>query len=353
MQHQSSKRLHNEWHDQIATLLCWPHQQSDWFEQIDRVAPEFAAFAATITRFQKLLLICHDEATWQQAQPWLKKAGADFSQIQPLLIATNDTWCRDFAPLTLQVDGKPQLLNLVFNGWGQKYDHALDAAAAADPVMVEALTELYSNHPQPQWNHQALVFEGGGLESNGAGVLLTTDACVMHPKRNPDLSRQQILKKLSELTGASEVYSLSEGGLSGDDTDSHIDNLARFVSKNCIVYLQCDQTDDENYSALNKMQRELLTLQRPNNQPDFDLIAMPQPDPIFDCDNRRVPASYINFVLVNGAVLVPQYGVAQDATALQILGDCFPDRQAIGLSCRALIEQNGSLHCLSMQLPKI
>jgi agmatine/peptidylarginine deiminase len=195
------------------------------------------------------------------------------------------------------------------------------------------------------------VFEGGSIESNGAGVLLTTEECLLSKERNPQFSKQEIENYLKEKFGAHTVLWLSHGFLAGDDTDSHIDTLARFVDDHTIAYVQCNDENDLHYTELQAMERELQDFRMPNGKP-YRLLALPMTPPIFDEDGERLPATYANFLIINTAVLVPVYNCATDAEALRILQQAFPTREIVPIDCSVLITQHGSLHCVTMQFPE-
>ena len=193
-----------------------------------------------------------------------------------------------------------------------------------------------------------LVLEGGGVESNGEGIILTTAECMLNPNRNADLSEAQMSQKLKEIFGAKEILYLRNGYLAGDDTDSHIDTLARFIDTKTIMYVQCENALDEHYEALKAMEEELFALQKSHG---FELVALPMSAPLF-YDEERLPATYANFLFVNGAVIVPTYGIAQDEEALKIFRKTFKDRDIVGVDCSVLVRQHGSLHCVTMNFAK-
>jgi agmatine deiminase len=196
-----------------------------------------------------------------------------------------------------------------------------------------------------------LILEGGSIESDGKGTILTTAECLLNPNRNPHLSRQEIEEELLSLLGAEEVLWLENGYLAGDDTDSHIDTLARFAPDDTILYVACDDPDDEHFESLKAMREELETFRTRDDKP-YRLLPLPWPQARHDENGQRLPATYANFLVINGAVLVPTYDDPSDATALKIIAKAFPGRKIIGIDCLPLIEQHGSLHCVTMQMPK-
>ena len=239
-------------------------------------------------------------------------------------------------------DGRLVHLDFTFNGWGNKFDARLDdrvTRALAASGMLTAPVETLD-----------FVLEGGGIESDGQGTLLTTERCLLASTRNPHFDKTQIEQKLKTWFGLNRVLWLRHGDLIGDDTDGHIDTIARFCDARTIAYQACDDRNDAHYADLKAMEDELKSLRTPDGQP-YRLVPLPLPAPIFDAEGKRLPAGYPNFLILNGAVLVPTYRDANDAIALERLRPCFPDREVIGIDCRALIAQYGSLHCVTMQYP--
>ena len=256
----------------------------------------------------------------------------------------NDTWTRDFGPLTVESSsGGHVFIDYTFNAWGGKYNSALDDA-------VTKTLHAYKRFNQTDISSRNFVLEGGAIESDGQGNILTTAACLLNPNRNPELSRREIENELSESLGALNVLWLEDGYLSGDDTDSHIDTLARFAPNNTIVYVACDDPNDEHYDALKKMERQLEMLRSHNKLP-YRLIPLPWPSAKYNEEEQRLPATYANYLITNGAVLVPIYQDKHDALALAKISSAYPGREIIGIDCSALIEQHGSLHCITMQIP--
>lgn len=331
------RRLPAEWEPQSAVQLTFPQAQTDWADILDEVLPCFVEIAQAIGRFQPALIVCRDVAATQKL----------FPEKTPNLIFvacdSNDTWARDHGGITVTDSGQPLILDFVFNGWGLKFP------ADKDNLITGRLAQQgIFNAPVA---HGGLVLEGGGIESDGQGTLLTTAECLLSPNRNPHLSQAQIEAHLKSAFGLNRVLWLHHGFLAGDDTDSHIDTLARLCSPTTIAYVQCTDPSDEHFVALQKMEAELRALRTANGQP-YQLVPLPMPDPcLHPDDGHRLPATYANFLIINGAVLVPTYAVPQDAAALHIIKGVFPDREVIGIDCRALIMQHGSLHCVTMQYP--
>jgi len=334
------RRLPAEWEPQDGVLLAWPHPQTDWANNLAQITTVYCEIVQAISRFEKVVIIAPDI---EQVQQTLREQEIDPSALTLVPLKTNDTWCRDFGPLTVYSDGKPLLLDFGFNGWGLKF------AADYDNGVTRHLHEnglLKGGLSTP-----GLILEGGSIESDGQGTLLTTSHCLLEENRNPHLSRPQLEQMLSEQFGATLTLWLEHGYLAGDDTDSHIDTLARLAPNDMILYVRCDDKADEHYPALQAMEQQLRTLRTRGGEP-FNLCPLPWPRPAFDTEGNRLPATYANFLVINNAVLVPTYADTADNKALQTIGCAFPGREIIGIDCRALIQQHGSLHCVTMQIPK-
>ena len=325
-------------------MITWPHGHSDWRDVLREVEPVYAQIARHITRREKLLINCWDDAHIVHVQELLLAAGADTRNVVCHGVHSNDTWTRDYGPITVLEDGKPRLLDFTFNGWGGKFDADLDN---------QITRHLHRNgmFGRIPLDGRDIVLEGGSIEVDGRGSLLTTENCLLAPTRNPSLDRARIESHLRAWFGVSNIIWLSQGHLVGDDTDSHIDTLARFCDPHTIAYVACDDPNDEHYAGLRQMEAELRACRDHSGDP-YRLVALPWPAAKYDdADGRRLAASYANFLIINGAVLAPTYDDPADAETLRRLQSCFPDREVIGVPCLPLIRQNGSLHCITMQLP--
>ncbi|UXP33377.1 agmatine deiminase family protein [Reichenbachiella agarivorans] len=330
-------RLPAEWEAQSFIQYTFPHRNSDWAYMYDEVVVCFVRIIEATARFEPVLVVCHDE----------REVSAHFANrtkfpIHFQTIEANDTWARDHAAITVLDGDKPTLLDFTFNGWGQKFEASLD-----NQITRNLGTNRFSSLTIQT---EDFVLEGGAIESDGQGTLLTTTECLLSPYRNPKMSQSEIETYLKKTFGLQKVLWLDHGYLAGDDTDSHIDTLARLCTPNIIAYVKCDDPTDEHYVALQQMEAQLKTFSNAAGE-TYQLVALPWPDACFDADGNRLPATYANFLIVNGAVLVPTYDVAQDQNALDIIQGIFPDREIVGLDCRPLIDQHGSLHCISMQFP--
>jgi len=324
-------------------MLTWPHEDTDWAPHLAAVETVYADIAAQTSPFEKLLVICRNRLHQTTVRQRLEDAGTVMHNISFAIAPCNDTWVRDYGPITV-IDGRtPVLLNFRFNGWGDKYPCNLD----------KMITRQLSN--SGAFNGSSLskidfILEGGSIECDGEGTLMTTTQCLLSPDRNPGYERSDIEYLLRILLGVKRFIWLDHGHIIGDDTDGHIDMLARFCDRKTIAYAVCEDQKDEHYRELRAMETELKSLRTINNRP-YTLVPLPLPAPIVNDAGDRLPASYANFLIINKAVLVPLYDDPADSIALKTLTDCFPDRKIIGIPCRSLSLQNGGLHCVTMQLP--
>lgn len=332
-----------EWAPQDGVQLTWPNDRGDWAPYLTQVEPVFIAIAREVARRERLIISCYDTPHCEAVAERLKAADVPLQNVQLFAIPSNDTWARDHGPIGVYTDTTPRLLDFTFNGWGGKYIAEQDNRITQRLYQAGAFGAV---HPSPV----DLVLEGGGIETDGAGTLLTTTSCLLAPTRNPHLDKTQIEARLSELLGVDRFLWLHTGHLEGDDTDGHIDTLARFCTADTIAYQGCSDPQDAHYPALRAMAEELRTL-RTRDGGTYRLVELPWPQPKRNAAGHRLPATYANFLIINGAVLVPTYQDAADGAALDALRTCFPDREIVAIDCSALILQFGSLHCVTMQLP--
>lgn len=332
-----------EWAPQGAVMLTWPHSEGAFGPMLDEVEEVYLAIARAVIPHERLLVACHHEAHRAHIAARLKAAGIDLARIILAIAPSNDVWARDHGPLTVLRDGTPVLLDFTFNGWGRKYPAQLDDAITRT-LHAQGIFGATPLETIP------LVLEGGSIESDGAGTLLTTRHCLLHPQRNPHYDCVGLEALFAQWFGTRRVLWLDKGQLEGDDTDGHIDTLARFCDERTIAYVRCDDPADSHYPELRAMEAELQALRTADGQP-YRLVPLPLPAPIHDTEGRRLPATYANFLIINDAVLVPIYGDTQDDEALRRLAGCFPDRTLVPIDCVPLIHQYGSLHCITMQLP--
>ncbi|WP_169602963.1 agmatine deiminase family protein [Methylococcus geothermalis] len=340
----TSLRFLPEWEKQSAVLIAWPPRNGDFAPWLDEVEQTYAAIAEAVSTRETLLVACQDQSHEQHIGEILANTAADPDRTVFIRIPYNDIWVRDTAPLSRQNDGRVELLDFRFNGWGGKYECADDAALAARLVA----SGIFGHTPRVAVD---FVLEGGSIETDGLGTLLTTSHCLLNPNRNPDCSRTDIEARLAETLGADRILWLDHGKAEGDDTDAHVDTLARFCSEHTIAYTACDDESDPHYSPLKAMERQLQAMTQRDGRP-YTLVPLPIPKPIRDEEGLRLPATYANFLIINGAVLVPVYADPADALALERLAPCFPDREIVPIRCTPLIRQYGSLHCMSMQFPE-
>lgn len=336
-----ARRLPAEWEPQDGVLLAWPHVDSDWQDCLDQVEPVFCNIVSQISRFERVVLVAPEP---EAVRARLRAAGAQLERVCIYAIPANDTWARDFGPITVEDEGRLRLLDFGFNGWGLKFasnhDNQISGRLHQSGVFGATPRDIIG-----------LILEGGAIESDGKGTLLTTAECLLNPNRNPHLSRSEIEARLKELFGLERILWLENGYLAGDDTDSHVDTLARLCPDDSILYVRCDDPADEHYPALCAMEAELQQFRTAAGAP-YQLLPLPWPQATFDEEGQRLPATYANYLVINGAVLVPTYRDPADAQALAVIGQAFPDRVMIGIDCLPLILQHGSLHCVTMQLPQ-
>lgn len=339
-------RFPAEWEKQSAVLIAWPHETGDFSNRLDSVEQSYCFIANTISRYERLIIVCKDDSHQQHIQGLLGiNDSIDFIQAD-----VNDIWVRDTVFLTVENDGQLQLLNFRFNGWGEKYPHQNDDALNHKLLKAKPFKDaIYRNID--------FILEGGSVESDGIDTILTTRQCLLNPNRNRGMSQQDIERQLQQHFGVNRVLWLDQDNLSGDDTDAHIDTLARFCSANTIAYTSCNNPNDPHYDGLKNMLQQLKAfipsgVHESGSDEAYKLVPLPMPEPIYDEEGQRLPANYANFLIINNAVLVPVYDDPMDDIALQRLADCFPEHEIIATPCRPLVHQYGSLHCMTMQFPE-
>ena len=337
-----NRYLPPEWAPQSAVLLTWPHASSDWQPYLTHVEPVFIEIAREVACRERLIIACQDNAHSEHVKNLLLAHKVYLPKIDIYATDSNDTWARDHGPITVLESGQPKLLDFIFNGWGGKFNADLDNQITQR--LHGALT--FGRTPLETID---MVLEGGSIDVDGTGTLLTTTRCLLAPTRNPTMTKTQVEDTLCELLGVKRFLWLENGYLAGDDTDSHIDTLARFCDPHTLCYVACDDPSDEHYAELKAMEQELKAFRDANNNP-YRLVPLPWPSAKYDSEGHRLPATYANFLIINGAVLVPTYEDSKDNEALASIRSCFPDREVIGIPCLPLIWQHGSLHCVTMQI---
>ena len=333
-----------EWAPHEATWLSWPHKQESWPGKIDSIYPRYAEFIKYLALSEKVRINVKDEEMKAFALKHINEAGADLSQIEFYFFSTNDAWCRDHGPAFLinpQAEQKKVIVDWGFNAWGGKYP-----PFDLDDVIP---TKIGAHFNIPVFN-PGIIMEGGSVEFNGKGTILTSKSCLLNKNRNPHLSQEQIEEYLKTYYGQQQVLWVSDG-IVGDDTDGHIDDTVRFVNENTVLTVVEDNPEDENYELLQTNLRELKEMRLLNGE-FLHIIELPMPDAVI-FEDTRLPASYANFYISNGHVIVPIYGCHKDKIALEIIAKCFPDRETVGIDSTDIIWGLGSFHCLSQQEPAV
>ena len=334
-------RFPAEWEPQSAILLAWPHAGTDWSDRLGEVEDSYIALVAAITRVQPAIVCGADADVEAYARARLAAARIDMARVRFVEVEDDDTWLRDTGPITLREGSGFRMLDFRFTGWGGKFDAGRDDRLAGR--LHEAGIFLNSSLQNIDF-----ALEGGAIETDGEGTLLSTLHCLR--ERHPDISREELEARLGAWLHQDRFLWLRRGYLEGDDTDAHIDTLARFSAPDAIVYQDCDDSADSHHEELQAMAAELAAMRTRDGAP-YRLFALPWPAPVRD-GGRRLPASYANFLIINGAVLMPAYGDPADARAAEVLARAFPGREIVQVPCRPFVWQNGSLHCLTMQLPE-
>ena len=325
-----------EWKKQRVVLISFPHEETDWAEDgLEAALSPFIRIAQAIAYGEPVYIICKNR----------EKISSMFCSTRNMTfieIPTNDTWIRDYGYISIKENEEVKLLDFTFDGWGGKFEAHLDNAVntALHKKGYMGITPLETID---------LILEGGSIESDGEGTILTTSACLCNQNRNSGLSKEEIEKALHQYLGADRILWLDHGYLAGDDTDSHIDTLARFVNKETITYVKCNNNKDEHYESLRKMEEQLKSFTTKRGKA-YKLVALPMCEPKYDTKGNRLPATYANFLIANNALIYPTYNDKSDKKVGNIFKELFPDKEIIPVNCLKLIEQGGSLHCSTMQI---
>lgn len=309
-----------EWSEQECLMLALPHKNTDWKPYLSEIIEAYKEFVKTASHFQKLLLIAPNDEDFTPFK--------EFGNVEFFKCETNDTWIRDFGAIDVLENGRLKALDFIFNAWGGKFQSDLDNALN---------TKLFKEKFQTRLEKCDFILEGGSIDFNGAGTMLTSSFCLLNSNRNVNLNQTKIEEKLKNYFGLERIIWLENGFIKGDDTDRHIDTLARFIDENTIAYCICEDEKDEHYTSLKAMEKELL-------KTNFNLIPLPIPKPLF-YEDRRLGATYANFVFVNNALIVPFYKDENDEVVQKRLQAHLKNREVIGVDARVFLRQNGSLHC--------
>lgn len=330
-----------EWAPQDAILMAFPTKYTDWEYIIDDARDQYARIIRAFTDEKvKVVLLCHDRS---EAEKTLENC--DLNLVTFIECEYNDTWTRDYGPISIIKNDRLRALDFGFNGWGLKF------ASDKDNLVNLNLSNISVLLPGSYRNERDFVLEGGSVETDGEGTILTTTRCLCSPNRNGGLSKKEAESQLQHRLGADHVLFLDHGALEGDDTDSHIDTLARIAPGNIIMFTGCRNIDDSQFEELLKMRAQLTLFRNAEGEP-FNLIELPLPDPIYDEDGCRLPATYANYLITDNVIFVPTYKQpANDMLAMQTIKIAFPDHKIVGVDCTTLIKQHGSLHCATMQIP--
>lgn len=337
-------RFPAEWEKHEATWLTWPHKEASWPGKLDTIYAPYCEFIKIVAKGEKVRINVNDEATKVFATGKLTEAGADLSQIEFYFNPSNDAWCRDHGPaflLNASAAEPKMIVDWGYNAWGGKYP-----PFEQDDVIP---TRIGDHFGLPVF-HPGIVMEGGSVEFNGAGTILTSRACLLNENRNPELNQEQIETFLKECYGAEQVLWVGDG-IVGDDTDGHIDDITRFVNANTVLTVVESNPLDENYLLLQENLEELKAMRLINGEP-LQILKLPMPSPVI-YEDTRLPASYANFYIANAAVIVPTFRDVNDEPALEIIRQAFPDREVVGIDSTDIIWGLGSFHCLSQQEPAI
>ena len=328
----------------IATWLSWPHKEASWPGKIDAIYPYYSEFVKELALSEKVRINVVDEAMQAFATTHLQNAKVDMTQVEFFLHPTNDAWCRDHGPAFLinpNAEQKKVVVDWGYNAWGGKYPpFDLDDVV---PTLIAKRYNLPVYYP-------GIVMEGGSVEFNGKGSLLTSTACLLNPNRNPHLNQDQIENYLRQYYGVEQILWVDEG-IVGDDTDGHIDDTVRFVNEDTVLTVVETNKQDENYEILQHNLRQLKQMRLLNGK-QLNIVELPMPTAV-DFEDQRLPASYANFYIANKSVIVPTFRCAADDIALQIIQGCFPDRKVVGIDSTEIIWGLGSFHCLSQQEPAV
>ncbi len=333
----ASTHLLPEWHPQQAILLTWPHADNCWQHKLNQIEPVYRELVSVISRTQAIVILVQDQIHQQHVSEYC--VDAEQKRISFQICKTNHVWIRDYGPLSLTSNQQTQLIKFNFDGWGGKYQHQ------ADNQVANQLCARLGQHPLLV---SPLTLEGGSIDTNGAGILLTTTDCLLTHSRNPHISQSDWNQYFAEQFACQQTIWLEHGHIIGDDTDSHVDTLARFINPTTVCFSSCDATDTVQYPLLEPLAAELK-----DKLPTYiDCIPLPLPQPIYNQRGDRLAANYTNFLITNELVILPTFNDPADAIAIERIKACNPQREVIGVQATALLEESGVIHCASMQIAK-
>lgn len=332
-----------EWARQSGVQLTWPHAGSDWMPYLDEITHTYVELAAAIAAREPLLVVAPHPGKVET----LLRRSLDAEMLRNISYFecdTDDTWARDHAFLTLKDSDERILLDFKFNGWGEKFAWEKDNAINRKLHAAGIVKGNYEDHGD-------FVLEGGSIESDGKGTVFTTSQCLMAPRRNQPLTQADIESRLKDSLRAKRIVWLDHGNLTGDDTDGHIDTIVRTAPHDTLLYIRCHDKDNPQYADFKALEDQLTALRTLEGKP-YRLLPLPMPDPI-TFDGEQLPATYANFLVINGAVIMPTYAQQDnDEAARETIREAFPDRKIIGIDARVIIRQHGSIHCITMQYPR-
>ncbi len=327
-----------------ATWLSWPHKEASWPGKIQTIYPRYTAFIKILTNSELVCINVNDQAMKDNAVEWLAKDEVDLSRVEFFFNPTNDAWCRDHGPAFLinpAAEPKKVIVDWNYNAWGNKYP-----PYDLDDVIPTRIAE----HAGIPVYHPGIVMEGGSVEFNGEGTILTSESCLLNPNRNPGLTKSGIENYLLHYYGATQVLWVPDG-IVGDDTDGHVDDTVRFVNSDTVIAVVEENKGDENFELLQNNLKTLKAMRLIDGR-RLNIVELPMPDPVI-YENQRLPASYANFYIANKDVIVPVFNTRNDDLALGIISSCFPDRKITGIDSTDIIWGLGSFHCLSQQEPMV
>lgn len=349
----STYYLPSEWHKQVAVQLTWPHAKTDWAPYLEDIVRMEVRMADEITKREELVVATPEKDAVKELLS-TQLTEQQLSRVRIVEMPTDDTWARDHGSITLlpriedgEKTGKNIILDFCFNGWGKKFPADNDNRITQN-LNSSGVFENYYEYVMR--DHLDFVLEGGSIESDGKGTVFTTSQCLMAPNRNQPLTKKEIEEYLKKTLCAEQIVWLDYGNLIGDDTDGHIDTIVRIAPNDTILYVKCEDKNDEQFDDFNALENQLQNLRTKEGKP-YRLLPLPMPKAMYD-DGDRLPATYANFLIINGAVLVPTYNQPDlDKKAMDIILTAFPDREIIGIDAQVAVRQHGSLHCLTMQFP--